>query len=147
MVCQVYIWCQPRCQACHAWIWCTWCIWCHVPCIWCHACYWDVYAVSCMLPCMLYRLSINVYIFRSGFWVICSPPYHMLPRLNFRTQLTRPSTSGWYYPSVPGGSETQPHCVTYRKWWNFSITQATASDSSSIPTYPHCASAKALLAK
>ena len=29
-----------------------------------------------------------------------------------RTQLSRPSTSGWYYPSVPGGSETELHCVT-----------------------------------
>ena len=26
-------------------------------------------------------------------------------------QLIRPSISGWYYPSVPGGSETQLHCV------------------------------------
>ena len=37
----------------------------------------------------------------------------MLPKLTQvrRTQLIRPSISGWYYPSVPGGSETQLHCV------------------------------------
>ena len=29
-----------------------------------------------------------------------------------RTQLTRPSTSDWYFPSIPGGSETQHYCVT-----------------------------------
>ena len=29
-----------------------------------------------------------------------------------RTQLTRPSASGWYYHGVPGGSETLIHCVT-----------------------------------
>ena len=41
-------------------------------------------------------------------------PLLTLPKLTQvrRTQLTRPSTSGWYYPSVPGGSETQLHCVT-----------------------------------
>ena len=38
----------------------------------------------------------------------------MLPKLTQvrRTQLTRSSISGWYYPSVPGGSESQLHCVT-----------------------------------
>ena len=38
-------------------------------------------------------------------------PCSQYPSL-FRTQLIRPSASGWYYPSVPGGSGTLFHCVT-----------------------------------
>ena len=41
----------------------------------------------------------------------------MLPKLTrVRTQLSRPSTSGWYCHSVLGGSETQIHCVTHIKY-------------------------------
>ena len=37
--------------------------------------------------------------------------------------------------------------LAYKKWWNFSITQATANGSSSIAMYPFYASVRALLAK
>ena len=50
-------------------------------------------------------------------------PLLMLPKVTWvRTQLTRPSTSVWYYPSVPGGSETQHHCVTL-SWIDISLMQ------------------------
>ena len=35
----------------------------------------------------------------------------------------------------------------YRKWWNFSIAQATVRDSISMAMYPLCVSVRALLAK
>ena len=74
-----------------------------------------VYAVSCMLPCMMYnvKLSINVNMLElASIWVVCSPPAHDTQAYLFRTQLIRLSTSGWYYPSVPGGSRSLYHCVT-----------------------------------
>ena len=37
--------------------------------------------------------------------------------------------------------------LAYKKWWNFSIAQATARDSISIATYPCWVSVRALLAK
>ena len=84
-----------------------------------------MYLVSCLLlRCVccfmcaamyavkLYNVNKCEYV-RSGFWVVCSPPACVIPKLIFRTQLTRPSASGWYCPSVPGGSETPYHRVTY----------------------------------
>ena len=79
-----------------------------------------VYAVccllySCMLPCMMYDacLSINVTMLEvASIWVVSSPLLTIPKHIQVRTQLTRPSTSGWYYPSVPVDSGTLSHCVT-----------------------------------
>ena len=49
-------------------------------------------------------LSINVTMLEvASSWVVCSSLLTILKPIQVRTQLTRPSTSGWYYPSVPGG--------------------------------------------
>ena len=53
--------------------------------------------------------------------MVCSPPGHdtqaYLPHGKVRTQMTRPSAGGWYYPSVSGGSGTLIHCVTLKLPW------------------------------
>ena len=82
--------------------------------LWCQTCVCCL-LYSCMLPCMMYDdyLPVNTTMLEvASIWVVCSPLL-MIPNLiQVRTQLTRPSTSGWYYPSVPGGSGTLSHCVT-----------------------------------
>ena len=42
-----------------------------------------------------------------------SPLLTISKLIQSRTQLTRPSTSGWYYPSVPGGNGALSHCVIH----------------------------------
>ena len=58
------------------------------------------------------ELSINVNMLEVAFEWSVHPCVCDTQAYIFRTQLTRPSTSGWHYPSVPGGSETLYHCVT-----------------------------------
>ena len=54
--------------------------------------------------------------------------------------LTRIVSNGFW-------SASRVKCEAYRKWWDFSITHATAKASSSMVTYPHSASCSDLLAK
>ena len=56
----------------------------------------------------------------------------------------------WLFESITSRgfwSVSSINSFPYRKWWNFSITYATANGSSSITTYPFCVSVNALLAK
>ena len=83
-----------------------------------------LYAVPMMLYC---QLMFKWQKWLHSEWFV--HPLLMLLHLTWvrRTQLTRPCISGWYYPSVPGGSETQLQCVTHTPThthiyiWSFKI--------------------------
>ena len=82
----------------------------------CYACVWCQRYL--MYSCMLYQwcYTVNKCLNdRNGSTLSdLFTPCSFCPKLTWvkRTQLPRPSISGWYYPSVPGGSESQLHCVT-----------------------------------
>ena len=85
-------------------------LWLCYACVWCQRCL--------MYSCILYQwchtvnkcLNDRCGSTLSDLFTPCS----CCPKITWvkRTQLSRPSISGWYYPSVPGGSEIQLHCVT-----------------------------------